>query len=219
VQEYRVAVVEDQPLYREMLAVLLSSVPGLRLGPVCADAASARADIDATEVDVALLDLRLPDGDGLTVGRELRRANPAIGLVLLSGADSMHALLELPQAESAGWSYLSKTSSLSAGSLVHAIRRTARGHSVLDPALAGRRRVRSDGPLASLSPRQREVLALIAQGLTNAGIAEQLTLSTRSVDAHVNAIYAELGIQSAGSRNPRVAAVRAYLADTTPADV
>lgn len=216
--EHRVSVVEDQPLYRQMLALLLSSVHGIRLGAVCADAASALTEIDAEATDVALLDLRLPDGDGLAVGRALRRRNPRIGLILLSGADSMHALLEVPRAESPGWSYLSKSSSLSAASLVHAIRRTAKGHAVLDPELARRRRARAQGALAPLSPRQREVLALVAQGLTNSTIAERLGLSTRSVDAHVNAIYAELGITSEGGINPRVAAVRAYLSETVAVD-
>jgi DNA-binding NarL/FixJ family response regulator len=218
VDQYRVSVVEDQPLYRQMLALLLSSVHGIRLGAVCAGAAAALAEIDAAATDVALLDLRLPDGDGLAVGRELRRRNPDIGLIILSASDSMQALLEVPQAESRGWSYLSKTSSLSASALVHAIRRTAKGHSVLDPELAQRRRARVEGALAPLSPRQREVLALVAQGLTNSAIAERLGLSTRSVDAHVNAIYAELGIHGEGGVNPRVAAVRVYLSETVPAD-
>lgn len=212
----RVAVVEDQPLYRQMLALLLSSLPDLRVVAVCPDAGSARTQLDAGVLDVVLLDLRLPDGDGMSIGRELRRRNPRLGIVVLSSADSMHALLELADSESSGWSYLSKTSSLSAPALVRAIKQTAQGRMVLDPVLTQQRRARADGPLSAVSPRQFEIIELMAEGLTNAAIAERLSLSRRSVDAHVNALYSTLGIRSTADRNPRVEVVRAYLTHTAP---
>jgi DNA-binding NarL/FixJ family response regulator len=208
----RVAVVEDQPLYRQMLGLLLSGAPGVEVTGVHPNASIALAEIDAARTDVVLLDLRLPDGDGISVGRELRRRSMRIGVVILSSSDSIHALLELTDTEAHGWSYLSKTSSLSAPSLLAAIRATARGHAVLDPALTRDRVPRANSPLASLSPRQREVLALMAEGLTNAAIAEDLGLSRRSVDSHVDAIYTTLGLRSNHAHNPRVDAVRAYLA-------
>ena len=213
-QPHRIAIVEDQPLYRQMLALLLSSTPALKLVAVCADAASAQRDLRADDLDVALLDLRLPDGDGLSVGRGLRRRNPGLGIVILSASDSMHALLELDDHEAAGWSYLSKSSALSAHSLIRAIQHTAAGRTVLDPTVTRDRRPRPSGPLAQLSARQFEVLGLAAEGLTNSAIADRLGLSPRSVDAHVNAVYQALGIQSTPRNNPRVTAVRSYLAHT-----
>jgi DNA-binding NarL/FixJ family response regulator len=211
----RIMVVEDQPLYRQMLTMLLSGIPDLELVGAYESAADART-VDAAAVDVALLDLHLPDGDGMSVGRALRAANPRIGIVLLSASDQMHTLLELPRAEADGWSYLSKTSSLGAAALLHAIRQSSQGRSVLDPAIRAERDIRADGPLAALSRRQREVLALVADGLTNTAIAERLALSSRSVDAHLAAVYAALGIHADGDRNPRVDAVRAFLAHTAP---
>lgn len=213
-QSYRVAIVEDQPLYRQMLTLLLSSTPSLRLVAACPDAATARAQLQPDQLDVALLDLRLPDGDGLSVGRELRRRNPDLGIVVLSASDSMHALLELEDREAAGWSYLSKSSALTVKALVQTIQHTAAGRVVLDPTVTRARRPRPDGDLARLSSRQLEVLALAAEGLTNSAIATRLTLSRRSVDSHVNAIYSALGVQSSPDHNPRVSAVRAYLAQS-----
>ena len=214
-RDISVAVVEDQPLYRQMLSMLLASVDGLRVVGEFDSVATARG-FDARHADVALLDLRLGDGDGMTLGRELRRRNPHLGVLLLSASDSIHVLLDVPRAEARGWGYLSKTSSLSGPALVYAIRSVAEGRSVLDPAIRARRQVKDQSPLATLSPRQHEVLALVAEGYTSAAIAADLGLSPRSVDAHLNAVYAALGIQALPDRNPRVEAVRAYLAHTAP---
>ncbi|WP_460772499.1 response regulator [Microbacterium sp. GXF7504] len=216
VRDLRVVVVEDQPLYRQMLVMLIAGAEGLTVVGEYENAA-ATADLDGRSVDVALLDLRLGDGDGLTVGRRLRQRNPRLGALLLSASDSTHVLLDIPQPEAHGWGYLSKTSSLSAPALLWAIRAVAEGRTVLDPAIRARREVRRQSPLASLSVRQREVLGLVAEGYTNAAIAEELGLSPRSVDAHLNAVYAGLGIQAHQDRNPRVEAVRAYLEYTAPA--
>ena len=215
-RDLRVAVVEDQPLYRQMLSMLLASIDGLTVTAEYDSVESAGA-LDARTIDVALLDLRLGDGDGMTLGRELRRRNPRVGVVLLSSSDAIHVLLDVPRNEAGGWGYLSKTSSLTAPALVYAIRAVAEGRNILDPAIRARREIRQQSPLIRLSARQREVLGLVAEGLTNAAIASQLGLSPRSVDAHLNAIYSLLDIHSSADRNPRVEAVRAYLAHTAPA--
>lgn len=215
-QSTRLTIVEDQTLYRQMLAMLLSSTPGMQVHSAYPDVTSARRGLDPTQIDVALLDLRLPDGDGLSLGEHLRGENPDLGIVVLSASDSMHSLLEIADENLGGWSYLSKTSSLSAGILVHAIRESAAGRIVLDPAITRSRHRRPAGRLSALSTRQFEVLGMVAQGLTNAAIAQQLSLSRRSVDAHVNAIYAALSVNPDGSRNPRVEAVRIYLDSTAP---
>jgi len=216
VDAVRVGIVEDQPLFRKMLSVLLDATDGLVVAGEYASAAEASQGLDARAVDVALLDLRLGDGDGLTLGRDLRRRNRSLGVLVLSASDSMHVLLEIPRHEAGGWGYLSKTSSLSAPALVFAIRSVAEGRAVLDPAIRAQREVRRQSPLAQLSARQREVLALVADGLTNSAIAVRLGISPRSVDGHLNAAYAGLGLQASPDRNPRVEAVRAYLAHTVP---
>ncbi|MBF4561470.1 response regulator transcription factor [Microbacterium sp. VKM Ac-2870] len=209
-----VMVVEDQPLFREMLAVLLGEQNGLRVAAVAHSAEGARL-VDARALDVALLDLRLPDGDGIGLGRELRRRHPTLGVLILSASDSISTLLEVPGGEAAGWGFLSKNSSLSASALVYAIRAVAAGRAVLDPAIRAQREIRRNSPLARLSARQREVVALVAEGLTNAAIAARLGISPRSVDAHLNAAYGVLGIPATRERNPRVEAVRSYLEHTT----
>lgn len=209
-----VMVVEDQPLFREMLAVLLADQNGLRVSAVASSAQSAR-NSDVRTLDVALIDLRLPDGDGIRLGRELRLRRPGLGILVLSASDSISTLLEVPGSEAAGWGFLSKNSSLSASALVYAIRAVAAGRTVLDPAIRAQREIRRNSPLTRLSRRQREVVALVAEGLTNAAIADRLGISPRSVDAHLNAAYGLLGIPASRERNPRVEAVRSYLQHTT----
>jgi DNA-binding NarL/FixJ family response regulator len=210
----RVAVVEDQPLYRQMLASTLSSTPRLRVVAVAGSAGEARVNVRADAVDVALLDIRLGDGSGIDLGVALREANPSIGILLLSATDALHTLLDLPRSVSQGWSYLSKTSSLSLPTLVRAIEYTAGGRTVLDPELVGKRRPRRGSGLSRLSPRQFEVLRLLAEGLSNAGIASRLGVAPRSVDNHINAIYAELGLASGGVVNPRVGAALRFIEES-----
>jgi len=214
VRSLRLAVAEDQPLYREMLVSLLGSVPGMAVVASASGAGEAAASFEARALDVALLDVNLGDGDGIALGRRLRAVNPRLGVVLLSATDAMDALLTVPPGELRGWSYLSKTSSLSAPALLSALAATAAGRTVLDPALVARRAPRRDTALDRLSERQAEVLRLLAEGLSNAGVADRLGLSRRSVDNHVNAIYGALGLRSDGAHNPRVAAVLRFLEES-----
>nr|WP_254071475.1 response regulator transcription factor [Rathayibacter sp. VKM Ac-2858] len=210
----RLAVVDDQPLYRQMLASLLRGVPGVRSVVEASSAAEARRRIRPAEVDVAVIDIELGDGDGIELGRELRAADPELAVVLLSAVDSMHRFLRLGRAEVRGWSYLSKTSSLTSGALMTAIRATLDGRTVLDPALVAARTARRSSPVDALSRRQYEVLVALSSGLTNAAIAEQLGIAVRSVDNHVNALYGALGLRSDGARNPRVDATLLFLEHT-----
>ncbi|GAB2568986.1 response regulator [Leucobacter ruminantium] len=208
----RIGLLEDQPLFREMLQHLLGSVPGLRVSPA-ADCAQALTGWNARELDVVLLDVELPDGSGLDVGRELQRTNPELGIVLLSAIDRSRVLLELDESERARWSYLSKRSSTSASTLVRALRATAAGRCVVDPSVIAGKGARAGSRLASLSERQRQVLDLLAEGLTNQAIATQLGIALNSVSNHVNAIYAQLDIDRE-QLNPRVAAVRILLEES-----
>ncbi|MDR6199246.1 DNA-binding NarL/FixJ family response regulator [Microbacterium sp. SORGH_AS428] len=208
----RIALVEDQPLYRDMLVGLLRAVPDFDL-VVAAGSAAETADFPR-DLDVALLDITLPDGDGIEVGRRLQERQSSLSIVLLSAVDRLNTLLDVPEEQRRRWSYLSKTSALSAPSLVSALRASAGGRSVLDRELVERRRARPRGRLAALSTRQFEVLTLLAEGLTNTAIARRLNLADRSVDNHVNAVYSALGLGGDAERNPRVSAVRIFLEES-----
>ncbi|MCM6762756.1 response regulator transcription factor [Rathayibacter sp. ZW T2_19] len=214
VRDLRLAVVDDQPLFRQMLTSMLRTVPGVRSVVEAGSVAEAREKLTPAALDVAILDIELGDGDGIELGRELRAGNPELALVLLSAVDALHRFLRLDRSEARGWSYLSKTSSLSTPALLTAIRATSDGRTVLDPALVAARTARRNSPVAALSRRQYEVLTLLSAGLTNAAIAERLGIAVRSVDNHVNALYAGLGLRSDGTRNPRVEAALQFLEHT-----
>ena len=213
-EELRVAVVEDQPLYRSMLVTLLQAQPGVSVVAVASGASEARKLINAGEVDVAIVDVELGDGNGIGLGVSLRRTDERLGILLLSSHDVMSLLLDLPSDQTLGWSYLSKNSSTTIATLMHALRETAAGGTVLDPELVDRATPRNGSAIAALSPRQYQVLQLLAQGLSNAGIAERLEISSRSVENHLNSIYATLDIESSSTRNPRVAAVLQFIEES-----
>ncbi len=209
-QTLSIGVLEDQPLFREMLLHLLRSVPGFT-AVAAGDCAAARDNWDPQHLDVALLDVELPDGTGIDAGRALQRANPHLAIVLLSAVDRTQLLVDLDEREQ--WSYLSKNSSTSAAKLIRTLRAAAAGHCIIDPEIITSRTVRAGGRLATLSARHVEVLQLVTEGLTNQSIAEQLGIALSSVNNHVNAIYASLDIDRERC-NPRVAAARIFLAET-----
>ena len=209
-QTLRIGVLEDQPLFREMLLHLLRSVPGFEV-VAAGDCAGVSANWDPRSLDVALLDVELPDGTGIDAGRALQRANPQLGIVLLSAVDRSQLLVDLDEGEQ--WSYLSKNSSTSSAKLIRTLRASAAGRCVIDPEVVGARTVRAGGRLATLSARHVEVLQLVTEGLTNQSIAERLGIALSSVNNHVNAIYASLDIDRERC-NPRVAAARIFLAET-----
>ncbi len=210
----RVAVVEDQPLYRRMLVTLLEQQDGVAVVSSAGGAAEALRALDPVWIEVLLLDVDLGDGDGIALGRRLRRDNPRLGIILLSAIDAMDTLLELPRAERRGWSYLSKTSALGEHDLMAAIRASSAGRTVLDRQLLDRRRARAGSVLRALTERQFEVLTLVAEGLSNAGVAERLDITTRTVDTHLTALYAALGLHADEGHNLRVEAALAYLRET-----
>ncbi|AEI10936.1 response regulator transcription factor [Cellulomonas gilvus] len=213
----RVAIVEDQPLFRSMLDRTLGETDGLRVVASVGTVSEAMAALRPGAVDVALLDIDLPDGNGISLGVTLRRRMPELGILLLSAHDAMDLLLDLPTDVAAGWSYLSKNSSTSEDLLVAAVRAAAIGQTVLDPALLDRVTPRAGSDVARLTHRQYEVLRLLAAGLSNAGIGERLGIAEKSVQNHVNALYATLGIDADPTRNPRVSAALRLLEETGPA--
>ncbi|WP_456818782.1 response regulator [Cellulomonas sp. URHB0016] len=213
----RVAVVEDQPLFRSMLERTLDETPGLRVVAAVGTVTEATRVLRPGAADVAVLDIDLPDGNGIALGVTLRRAQPDLGILLLSAHDAMDLLLDLPRDVAAGWGYLSKTSSTSEEVLVTAVRAAAVGETVLDPALLARMTPRAGSAVARLTDRQYDVLRLLAAGLSNAGIGSRLGITEKSVQNHVNAMYATLGIDTDPGRNPRVSAALRLLEETGPA--
>lgn len=212
----RVGIVEDQPLFRSMLELTLTGVPGLRVVAAVGTVAAATRALRPGAVDVALLDIDLPDGNGIALGVTLRRSQPDLGILLLSAHDAMDLLLDLPDDVASGWSYLSKTSSTSTDALVQAVRSTAAGRTTLDPVLLDRMAPRAGSSVARLTDRQYAVLRLLARGLSNAGIGEELGITEKSVQNHINATYAALGIDADPARNPRVSAALRLLEETGP---
>jgi DNA-binding NarL/FixJ family response regulator len=215
--EIRIAVVEDQPLFRSMLERSLEEQPGLHVVLSVATVTEALRALRPGSADVAVLDIDLPDGNGISLGVTLRRRIPTLGILLLSAHDAMDLLLDLPADVASGWSYLSKTSSTSEELLVSAVRATAVGETVLDPALLARVTPRAGSDVARLTQRQYEVLRLLASGLSNAGIGERLGITEKSVQNHVNGLYATLGIDADPARNPRVTAALRLLEESGPA--
>lgn len=209
----RVAIVEDHQLYRDLLKTALDGVPDINVVVSAAGSTHARLLILPGEVDVALLDIELADGNGIGLGVALRRADPDLKIVLISAQDVLEILTTLPAEDRKHWSYLSKTSSTSLSVLVDAIQKASRGESVIDGELLLRSKPRLGSPVGALTTRQFEILRLVATGLSNQGIAELLGIASNSVVNHLSAIYATLGIPE--GNNSRVSAVLSFLNDTS----
>jgi DNA-binding NarL/FixJ family response regulator len=210
----RLGIVEDQPLFRSMLEFTLANVEGIKVVAAVGTVREAEQRLTPGAVDVALLDIDLPDGNGIALGVILRRKQPNLGILLLSAQDSMDLLLDLPPDVRNSWSYLSKTSSTSTATLVAAVRASAAGETTLDSALIDRKKPRAGTAVARLTDRQYAVLRLLAQGRSNAGIGEGLGITEKSVQNHINAIYGTLKIDTDPTRNPRVSAALRLLEET-----
>jgi len=197
-----------------MLEFTLANVEGIKVVAAVGTVREAEQRLTPAAVDVALLDIDLPDGNGIALGVILRRKQPGLGILLLSAHDSMDLLLDLPSDVRNGWSYLSKTSSTSTATLVAAVRASAAGETTLDSALIDRKKPRAGTAVARLTDRQYAVLRLLAQGRSNAGIGDGLGITEKSVQNHINAIYGTLEIDSDPTRNPRVSAALRLLEET-----
>ena len=210
------ALVEDEPLYRGLLENFLARQERFEVVGAYADGVSALEAVPTLQPDVVTLDIELPGRlDGIQVGLELRRQLAALGIVVLSNHADPRFLGALPREQLSGWSYLLKKSVGNIETLTRAIEGAASGVVMVDPAVVANLRPRVGSALARLTPRQREILELLAQGLTNAAIAERLVLAEKSVENQLTAIYAELAIdRRSDALHPRVAAVLVYLHDS-----
>lgn len=218
-----VVIVEDEDLYRDLLRIGLAQQPRLEVRGVFRDAATALAAIPTLQPRVALLDIELPGGmNGVQLARQLRRRLPQLGIVLLSNHRDLRFVSALSEEEMTGWSYLLKKSVSDAAALARAIEGAAAGFIVLDPQLvtdtrgASARTRAGEAPRPRLTPRQQEILGLIAQGYSNAAIAQRLHLAEKSVQNQINLLYQQLGIDSQDpALHPRVQAVLAYLREAS----
>lgn len=208
-----VAIVEDEGLFRSLLEVTLANVGRFQIVGSFARPKQALREIPRLKPDVALLDIELGAGmTGIEVGIALRQKLPRLGIVLLSNHCDPEFLAGVPAATVAGWSYLLKKSVEHVDTLARAITGSSDGLVVLDPQLIASIRTHHRGPLGRLTPRQRQVLELIAHGLTNAAIARQLSLSEKTIQNQINLIYDKLAIDRTDPGvQPRVNAVLTYL--------
>lgn len=210
----RIGIVEDQPLFRSMLELTLGAEAGIEVVAAVGTVAEANRLLRPGTIDVVVMDIDLPDGNGISLGVTMRRKQPSLGILLLSAHDAMDVLLDLPADVATGWSYLSKTSSTSSEALAAAVRASARGETTLDPALLDRMTPRAGSAVAKLTDRQYAVLRHLAQGLSNGGIGARLGITEKSVQNHINAIYAGLQIDIDPARNPRVSAALRLIEET-----
>lgn len=193
----RVFLVDDHEVVRRGLAELLQAQPDMDIVGEAGTAAQARSRIPATRPDVAVLDVRLPDGSGIDVCRVLQQAVPETRSLILTAYDDDQALYAAVIAGAAG--YVLKD--VRGSGLIQAIRQVAAGRSLIDPALRSRavENMRAtDGPdprLATLSLRERQVLSLIAEGLTNRQIGESMSLAEKTVKNYVSSLLSKLGLQ------------------------
>jgi DNA-binding NarL/FixJ family response regulator len=213
----RVAIVEDEPLYRGLLEQHLARHPHLEVVGTYANGAAAVEGVADVAADVVTLDIELPGGvDGIQTALTLRARDARLGIVILSNHADPRFLGALPREVTSGWSYLLKKSVSNVETLERAIEGAANGTVTLDPAIVAAMQPKAGGASAHLTPRQREILALVAQGLSNAAIGDRLVLAEKSVENQLTSIYGELGIDRRASAevHPRVSAVLAYLRDS-----
>ena len=207
----RVFLLDDHEIVRRGVRDLLDSEPGITVIGEADTAAAALARVPALKPDVAVLDIRLPDGDGVTVCRDLRSRMPQLACLMLTSYSDDEALVNAILAGAAG--YVLKQ--IRGTDLVGAIRTIASGQSLLDPQAAATvmRRMRDQttatDPLAALTDQERRILALIGEGLTNRQIGDRLFLAEKTVKNYVSALFAKLGMQ----RRAQAAAYAARIFD------
>jgi DNA-binding NarL/FixJ family response regulator len=211
----RVAIAEDSLLLREGLASLLTDA-GLQVIAQCENASELTRKVDSYGVDVAIVDIRLPPthrDEGLVAAINIRRRHPSVGVLVLSQYMELGLAMKLLADSADGVGYLLKDRISDVEDFVAAVRRVGSGGSAIDPIIVSTllSRRRSDDQLAALTPREREVLELMATGSSNQGIADELVITLRAVEKYVSSIFGKLGLPSTGSESRRVLAVLMFL--------
>jgi len=211
----RVAIAEDSVLLREGIARLLDDA-GIDVVAQSADADDLLLKVRSYSPDVAIVDIRLPpthNDEGLRAALEIRSKHPDVAVLVLSQYVELGLALTLLADSAEGVGYLLKDRISDVDEFVAALRRVADGGSALDPIIVSTliSRERPDDPLAQLTPREREVLELMASGSSNQGIADSLVITVRAVEQYVSSIFPKLGLPSTGSESRRVLAVLTFL--------
>ena len=211
----RVAIAEDSVLLREGIARLLDDA-GIEVVAQSGDADDLLLKVRSYSPDVAIVDIRLPpthNDEGLRAALEIRSKHPDVAVLVLSQYVELGLALTLLADSAEGVGYLLKDRISDVDEFVAALQRVADGGSALDPIIVSTliSRERPDDPLAQLTPREREVLELMASGSSNQGIADSLVITVRAVEKYVSSIFTKLGLPSTGSESRRVLAVLTFL--------
>ena len=211
----RVVLAEDSVLLREGVARILDEA-GFEVVGQAGNADELMLKVRSYNPDVAIVDIRMPPthtDEGLRAAQEIREKHPTCGVLVLSQYVEATYAMELLAESAEGVGYLLKDRVSDVNEFADAVRRVGEGGSALDPTivsqLVGRRR--RDDPIDQLTPREREVLGLMAEGRSNSGIAEQLVVTERAVEKHVTSIFSKLRLPAAPEDHRRVLAVLAYL--------
>jgi DNA-binding NarL/FixJ family response regulator len=211
----RVVVAEDSTLFREGLVRVLAEA-GVDVVGEARNAHELRTVVERERPDVAIVDVRMPPtqtDEGTRTAKELKAQQPELAVLVLSQVVETKHALDLLSGWPEGFGYLLKDRVLAVDDFLDALRRVAAGGTAIDPEvigqLMGRRRERD--PLEELSPREREVLGLMAEGLSNRGICDRLFLSSKTVETHINSIFTKLRLAPAPDEHRRVLAVLAFL--------
>ncbi len=216
----RVVFADDSYLVRQAVSHVLEDAAGIEIVATCADRDALLRCVEEQRPDVVVTDIRMPPtetDEGLQVAGALRRTHPHVGVVVLSQFAEPRYGLALLEEGSDGRAYLLKERVQSGGQLVEAIKAVAAGGSVIDAKvvdeLIAERQRRARSPLLELTPREVETLGYVARGLSNQAIADDLVLTKRAVEKHINAIFLKLDLTAAADVSRRVKATLIYLAE------
>jgi DNA-binding NarL/FixJ family response regulator len=217
----RVAAADDSYLMREAIAALLATSERIELVASCEDGSALWQAVENESPDVVVIDIRMPpsgDEEGVRLAARLREEHPQVGVVALSQFAEPSLAVGLLRPSAAGRAYLLKERLHDRAQLLNAIEVVAEGGSVIDPIVvhelieSARKPARS--PVDELTPREREVLSLMARGMSNRAIAEELTLTKRAVEKHIGSIFQKLELDDEEVVSRRVTAVLLYLRQT-----
>jgi DNA-binding NarL/FixJ family response regulator len=211
----RVVIADDSVLVREGMAALLARA-GIDVAAQASSPDELFAAVDEHRPDVAIVDIRMPPthtDEGLRAAHEIRERHPGIGILIVSQYVEVGIATRLLAEDPERLGYLLKDRVMAPDDFVGTLERVADGGSALDPQIVSRLLGgnRDHGPLETLTEREREVLGLVAEGLSNQAIAERLDIALRSVEKHVSTIFTKLGLPATGGEHRRVLAVLRFL--------
>jgi DNA-binding NarL/FixJ family response regulator len=210
----RVVIAEDSVLLREGLSRLLAEA-GVEVAAAAGDAEAFLREVDAVEPDAVVVDVRMPptfSDEGLRAALVVRKRWPGTGVLVLSQyVEERYAAELLAVKASGGVGYLLKDRVADVADFIDALERVARGGSAIDPEVVAQLLTRKADPLSTLTPRERDVLALMAEGRSNAAISAALVIGPGAVEKHVNSIFMKLGLAPTDTDHRRVLAVLTYL--------